>query len=436
MHVLPQLRELKERYPDDVEVVGVHSGKFTGERESAHIRDASIRLDAIHPTLNDRQFRVWRSYAVNAWPTLVAVDPRGYVVGVRAGEYSAADVVPFIDRVLAEARNAGTLRSGALHFTPDKPTIQPGQLAFPGKVVVDGRRIAIADSGHHRIFVGSLDDTGTRMHVNRILGGELPGYGDGSNPLFSNPQGLAFSGDLLYVADAGNHCIRAVSLDTGATRTIAGIGRQAHTMHDLDIGAMSSPWDLALSGSTLYVAMAGLHQIFAVDVHTRRAVVHSGTGAEELHDGTHAEAALAQPMGICVAGNVLCFTDSETSAVRTAALDPGGRVRTIVGTDLFDFGDTDGMGDDVRLQHPQGIALAPDGRLLVADSYNGALKWIDRERKSAETWLRGFHEPSGVSITDERVYVADTNAHRIAAVQRSTGAIDELRLLLPSASAP
>ena len=408
----------------------MHSGKFTGERDSAHIRDASIRLGAVHPTLNDRQFRVWRSYAVNAWPTLVAVDPRGYVVGVHAGEFVAADLAPFIERVLDAARSAGTLRTGPSHFTPDGPTVESGALAFPGKVAIDGHRIAVADSGHHRILVGMLDESGTRMRVERTFGGKTAGYGDGPESLFTNPQGLAFSGDMLYIADAGNHSIRALSLDTGAARTLAGIGRQAHTMDDLDLGAMSSPWDLALSDDTLFVAMAGLHQIFAVDVRTGRSVVHSGSGAEELHDGTHAEAALAQPMGICIAGDVLCFTDSESSAVRTAARGVSGRVRTIVGTDLFDFGDIDGTGDDIRLQHPQGIALASDGRLLVADSYNGALKWIDRERKSAETWLRGFAEPSGVALTKSNVYVADTNRHRIAVVNRATGAIEALSLSL------
>ncbi len=422
------MRELKERYPEDIEVVGIHSGKFIAERDSTHIRDASIRLGAVHPTLNDWQFRVWRSYAVNAWPTLVAVDPRGYVVGVRAGEFVAVDLVPFLDRVLGEARTAGTLRPGPMHFAPDLPTVEPGKLAFPGKIAIDGRRVAVADSGHHRILVGTLDESGTRMQVHRALGGDAPGYRDGDAPRFTSPQGLAFSGDILYVADAGNHSIRAVSLDTGEVRTIAGIGRQARTMGDLDAGAMSSPWDLSLDDRMLFVAMAGLHQIVAVDLATGRAVVHSGSGAEELHDGKHAEAALAQPMGICLSGKVLCFTDSESSAVRHADREPDGRVRTLVGTDLFDFGDVDGTGDDVRLQHPQGIALASDGRFLIVDSYNGALKWIDRERKSSETWLRGFHEPSGVALTESHAYVADTNHHRIAVVDRRTELIDELRL--------
>jgi sugar lactone lactonase YvrE len=133
-------------------------------------------------------------------------------------------------------------------------------------------------------------------------------------------------------------------------------------------------------------------------------------------------------MGLCVADGRIWFTDSESSAVRTAGVDTEGRVETIVGTGLFDFGDVDATGDDVRLQHPQGIAHSADGRVLIADSYNGSLKWIDPATRSATTWVRGLHEPGGIALTEKRVYVAETNAHRIAVVDRDTGQIDELSL--------
>ena len=98
------MRELEQRYPESVAVIGVHSGKYIAERDSARILDASIRLGATHPVLNDRQFRVWRAYAVRAWPTLVAIDPRGAVVGMSAGEFTADAVAPFVERVVAAAR--------------------------------------------------------------------------------------------------------------------------------------------------------------------------------------------------------------------------------------------------------------------------------------------------------------------------------------------
>ena len=420
------MRELEARYPESLAVVGVHSGKYITERETSRIRDASIRLDAIHPMINDRQFRVWRSYAVRAWPTIVAIDPAGRVIGMHAGEFTAEALVPFIDRTLADARAAGTLAKGELHFAADPPTVAPGNFAFPGKVALDGRRLAIADSGHHRIVVGTLSDDGVRLCTTRTFGDDTAGYRDGNAPRFRHPQGLAFRGDLLYVADAGNHVVRELSLVTGATRTIAGTGHQLRTQRDLSAGALSSPWDLCVVGNTLHVAMAGIHRLWTIHLDTGTAAPSSGTGAEELHDGPHAQAALAQPMGICVAGGALAFADSETSAIRLADLDPAGSVHTIVGTGLFDFGDVDGIGDEARLQHPQGITAAEDGRLLVCDSYNDSLRWVDPAASRVTTWVRGFHEPEGLALDERLVYVADTNAHRIAVVNRADGSVRPL----------
>lgn len=420
------MRELEARYPDSLAVVGVHSGKYITERETPRIRDASIRLDAIHPTINDRQFRVWRAYAVRAWPTIVAIDPAGRVIGMHAGEFTAEALVPFIDRTLDEARSAGALVERELHFAPDSPVIPPGELLFPGKVALDGRRLAIADSGHHRILVGTLDDGGARLRIEQAFGDGMAGYRDGDAPRFRHPQGLAFRGDRLYVADAGNHVIRELLLATGDTRTLAGTGHQLRTQRDLSAGSLSSPWDLCIAGDKLHVAMAGIHRLWTIHLDSGTAAPSTGTGAEDLHDGPHAQAALAQPMGICVAGDALAFADSEASAIRLADLDAAGGVRTIVGTGLFDFGDVDGMGDEARLQHPQGIASAEDGRLLVCDSYNDSLRWVDPSSRRVTTWVRGLHEPEGLAIGDRIVYVADTNAHRIAVVNRADGGIQPL----------
>jgi DNA-binding beta-propeller fold protein YncE len=137
-------------------------------------------------------------------------------------------------------------------------------------------------------------------------------------------------------------------------------------------------------------------------------------------------------MGICATADSLYFVDAESSAVRVADRDPSGGVRTIIGTGLFDFGDVDGVGDDLRMQHQQGIAADSDGRLLVCDSYNDALKWVDPSSRRAETWIRGFHEPSGLALDDTTVYVADTNAHRIAIVERATGEVRILAIHLTS----
>jgi DNA-binding beta-propeller fold protein YncE len=424
--VLPQLRKLEQRYGDAIAVVGVHSGKYTAERISERIRDASIRLDATHPVLNDRQFRVWRAYAVRAWPTLVAVDPRGMVVGMSAGEFTADGVAPFVERVLAEARAAGALREEPMHLAVDVPSVAPNRLAFPGKVAIRADRIAIADSGHHRLLVGHLEEDGRRMRVDRVIGSGVAGFTDGGTPAFRYPQGLAFGTDTLYVADTGNHAVRAVSLASGAVRTLAGTGAQLRSARDRAAGALSSPWDLELDGDTLYIAMAGIHQLWTFDLLSEVATPFAGTGAEELHDGSHGEAALAQPMGLALAGDMLLVADAESSAVREVDLTAKGAVRTLIGTGLFDFGHVDGVGERVRLQHPQGLAVAEDGRVLVCDSYNDALRWLDRTDRAVSTWVRGLHEPGGIVMGAQKVYVADTNAHRIAVIDIGSSEIQPL----------
>ena len=174
--------------------------------------------------------------------------------------------------------------------------------------------------------------------------------------------------------------------------------------------------------------MAGNHRLYMLDRAAGRATPYAGSGAEEIADGPPREAALAQPMGICALGDRLYFADAETSAIRWADTAAGGQVGTLVGTGLFDFGDVDGEGDAVRLQHAQSVIPMPDGRLLVADSYNDALKWLDPATRRVTTWLRGLHEPSGLALGDGVVYVADTDSHRIAVIDLETKALTPLAL--------
>lgn len=421
------MRELESKYPSELVVIGVQSGKYHAERVTNRIRDASIRLEAVHPVVNDRQFRVWRSYAVSAWPTLVAVDPSGYVVGSHAGEFTVEMLVPFIEGQIENARSKGTLRTEPLHFEPDPPLIEPGMLKYPGKVVIEGERIAIADSANHRVIIGRLSNDGLAMMTEMTAGTGDPGFRDGPKGQFHSPQGMAFSGDVLYVADEENHSIRSIQLTTGEIGTLAGMGKQMRTRADQHAGAMSSPWDVTLVGETLFVAMAGAHQLWAVDTKTGRSRVHIGTGGEDIRDGTHSDALLAQPMGIASGGDRLIFADSESSAIRWADASENGAVETIVGTGLFDFGDVDGEGDTARLQHPQGVATFGND-LLVADSYNDCIKIVNPQTRTATVWLRGMHEPEGIACTATHAYVADTNAHRIAVVDITSMSVTDLRI--------
>jgi hypothetical protein len=419
------LREIEKQFPDDVAVVGVHSGKYIAERETSRIREASIRYGIEHPVVNDRQFRVWRSYAVNAWPTLVVIDRNGYVVGGHAGEFTVDMLEPLLRQLVSAPANQPP--KSVPHYTSDKPAIAPSTLRYPGKVAVDRRRIAISDTGNHRILVGRLEGR-DRMVIERVVDHLEPRAGLGLPTAFRSPQGLAFDGDRLYVADPANHTVSIIELHTGRSRVLAGTGSQLRTWEDREQGALSSPWDLVVVDASVYVAMAGIHQIWAIDKESGRSRVHCGTGGEAIVDGPHSSALLAQPMGIAADGKRLYFADAESSAVRWADLDPGGSVGTIVGTGLFDFGDVDGIGEKVRTQHEQGVTLHPEGMLLVADSYNDALKWVNPIVGEARTWLRGLHEPGGLAAADGCVYIADTNAHRILVAEYGSDRIDEVEI--------
>jgi DNA-binding beta-propeller fold protein YncE len=443
LHVLPQLRELEHRFQHEIAVVGVHSGKYIAERETSRIRDATQRLDVDHPVVNDRQYRIWRAFAVRAWPTLVVVDPTGAVLGAHAGEFTADMLGPLIEELIATHDASGTLDRRPLVHAADAAASPSAVLRFPGKVAVAGDLLAIADTGHHRILVGTLANGTTRPRLTdvRVFGNGTRGFVDGVDPRFSSPNGITFVDTAVIVADTENHAVRAIDLPTGVARTIAGSGHQLRTRRERASGSLSSPWDVAALAGTVYVAMAGTHQLWALrgDAAHAGADVAAGTGGEDIADGGAGDALLAQPMGVAAAtnGRHLYFADAESSAVR--ALEPDdrragravGEVHTVVGTGLFDFGDKDGVGDAVRLQHPQGVAVHSSGRLLVADSYNDAIKWVDPVTRRAEAWLRDLHEPGGIAYDSarRRVFVADTNAHRILVVDELTKALAELEIV-------
>ncbi|HEU5195970.1 MAG TPA: alkyl hydroperoxide reductase, partial [Methylomirabilota bacterium] len=198
--------------------------------------------------------------------------------------------------------------------------------------------------------------------------------------------------------------------------------------------ALSSPWDVTVADGMLYVAMAGPHQVWAYDGETRRIGPWAGTGREARQDGARWISAFAQPSGITADEGRLYVADSETSSIR--AIDRRtDAVETLVGLGLFEFGDVDGVGDEVRLQHPLGVT-AWKGLVYVADTYNHKVKVLDPVTRRVTT-LAGtgrddvFFEPGGVGVGLGWLWVADTNHHAVKAVDLSTGAVRALTLSLP-----
>jgi thiol-disulfide isomerase/thioredoxin len=434
LHILPDLKYLEQKYQDSLTVIGVHSAKFDNEKEIENIRQAILRYDIEHPVVVDIGFKIWQEYAVRAWPTLMIIDPESYVIGYVAGEGHRDALEQIIEKLIQEHREKGTINFQELTLNLEKqrqPLITP--LAFPGKVLATSAGLFIADSGHHRLVISSV--SGEIIHV---IGTGKSGLTDGnfSEAQFSAPQGMVFDADnqILYVADTENHALRRVDLQHQVVETIAGTGEQSRNIRPhggagLDT-ALNSPWDLVKVGNTLFIAMVGSHQIWEMDLEIGVIKTYAGMGAEACIDGSLTESAFAQPSGISSNGEELYIADSEVSSIRGVGIVEPRLVRTVCGSgDLFGFGDVDGQGENVRLQHCLGVEYGQN-YLWVADTYNHKIKLVSPSTGNCQTILGDgvmglqdgegkksrFFEPSGLSVLGTNLYIADTNNHAIRCV--------------------
>jgi hypothetical protein len=446
MHVLPQLRKLERKWARELVVIGVHSAKFPGEKSTEAVRHAVERLAVGHPVVNDVDFRVWQEYACRAWPTLMFIDPAGRVIGRHEGEFPLEGLDQAIGQMVAEFDAAGLLDRRPLSFTAERENAPDRPLLFPGKQLADppGGRLFVADTGHHRVLEVGLEDG----RILRAFGSGEPGMADGSaeTASFNAPQGLALAGDTLFVCDTENHAVRRIDLGNGQISLVAGTGEQARVFNQggpARLTALNSPGDVVALGERLLVAMAGFHQVWELNLRSDQAVPWAGSGREDIEDGPLAHAKLAQPSGLALneTAGLLYVADSEVSGIRAIDLGPDGQVRTIVGEGLFDFGDVDGVGPKVRLQHPLGLSFDPSaGLLYVADSYNHKIKRLEPTTAAVTSWLGSglpghrdgqgaeaqFSEPGGLSLGDGRLFIADTNNHAVRVCELTSGEVSTL----------
>ena len=451
MHVLPTLKQAEEEFSKELLVVGVHTAKFETEKETDNIRSAILRYEIKHPVLNDSAHTLWKQLGVGTWPTLVLIDPEGYAIWAHAGEIPYAELQSTLKKAVAFYKRKGTLDDRQVYFDLVEVTAEPTPLLFPGKVIPDtsGERLFISDSNHNRIVV-----TTTKGELLSTIGSGRIGAEDGEleRASFNHPQGLAYRDEVLWVADTENHLIRRVDLKTKQVTTVAGTGKQTDSAWpNLKIDApvprkltrvplntpLGSPWDLWIHGDDLYIAMAGPHQIWRMDLEGKGISQYAGNGREDIVDGpllpkrTYGEgsSSFAQPSGLSSDGKWLYVADSEGSSIRAVPLAGNEPVRTVVGTSrlpknrLFTFGDIDGAKGDALLQHPLGVAYHA-GQIYVVDTYNNKLKAVDAKTGTVKT-LAGdgqpgnedsparLDEPGGLSVANDRLYIADTNNHAI-----------------------
>ncbi len=427
LHVLDELRPLEEKYGDALVIVGVHSPKFEHERDAKALAAAVERYGVAHPVLDDPGLKTWDAYAARAWPTLVVIDPEGYVVSTMAGEGHLEALDAIIGELVRTHTAKGTLRPEGTLYVADPPA--ETALRFPGKALaLPGGDVLVSDSARHRLVRLDADLTTVRA----VVGTGERGRADGAEPRFNEPQGLALLpadvaervGYDVVVADTVNHLLRGLRLSDGAVTTVAGTGRQWRS----DTGAtaagevdLSSPWDLAWFDGRVVVAMAGIHQLWSFDPVAGTAGVWAGTTVESLKDGPLAEVWMAQPSGLAADGDRLWIVDAETSALRYVE---HGEMHTAVGQGLFDFGHVDGPAAEALMQHPLGVGVLPDGRIAVADTYNGAVRGYDPATGELATLASGLAEPSDVIVSGGRPVVVESAAHRLVAPELAEAAVD------------
>jgi sugar lactone lactonase YvrE len=425
LHILPDLRALEEHFAGQPFVVlGVHSGKFDVEQDAGHISEAIRRYDVHHPVLVDDEYATMIAYAAQAWPTTIVIDASGVIRQRLSGEFDYETMQASVTDLLDEAAQSGTLSAVVKDFNRDPNAGSKTALLYPTSVTAsaDGS-VALTDTGHHRVV---LLESGASEAT--LIGTGFRGWVDGSieEASFSSPQGTAWLGGALYIADTENHTIRRVDMETGVVTTVAGTGSKGVGRHTIDDGwmdatatALRSPWALEPVGNELVVAMAGSHQLYRFAPDTGQLRVFSGNGLERLVDGDAEVTGYSQPSGLALGlnGVALYVADTEASAIRVVTAETGAS-ETLVGEGLFEFGDRDGVGSAVRLQHPLDLEALPDGRVVLSDTYNDALKRLDPETLEVETWLLDvpdgpLNEPRGLSRDGSRLYIVDTNNHRL-----------------------
>ena len=439
IHVMPDLAKLEKKYPNELVVIGVHSAKFENEKSTDAIRKAVLRYEIAHPVVNDAKMTIWNAFGASSWPTLLLIDPEGNIVWTESGEGLYDELDKEIARLIKIHTAKKTLDTKPKKFELARNSEGVSPLFFPGKVLADeaGKRLFIADSTHHRIVITDLE--GKKI---AIAGDGESGIKNGAfdKAQFNDPQGMALKGDVLYVADRKNNLIRALDLVKQTVSTVAGTGEQGRDRaadgNALKTG-LNSPWALHIEGNYLFIAMAGHHQIWIMDVTKNRIAAYAGDGGENIRDGLLSRAQFAQPSGLASDGKTLWVADSETSSIRAVPMTGRGQVQTLVGEGLFVFGDVDGVGARVRLQHALGITYHA-GKLYVADTYNSKIKVLDPVTLECKTLMGGekggwlatpvFSEPGGISYGGGKLYIADTNAHRIRVVDLKTKNVSTLNL--------
>ncbi len=432
MHMHADLRYLQNKYREQVLVIGIHSPRFPHDKLISSVQKSINRLHIKYPIAHDAIKRMSVKYGIKTWPAIVLIDAEGRVLGRLQGEGRRRQ----LDELLRKSIDAMDHQNLLLPSTIDMLRLSepPAVLKFPGKLLAGTTHTYISDSGHNRVV-----EINAYGRVTRVFGSGGVGLldGMGRDAAFNNPQGLALINNFLYVADCGNHAIRRIDLRTQDIITIAGDGHigndQIRESSNPTVVSLNSPRDLCYQDGVLYIAMAGQHQIWKLSLTDNILSMYAGNGATGFEDGKAFDAVFAQPCGIAMDDDRVYICDAESSAIRVLRT-LSGKVSTLVGQGLSVSGDEDGACSKALLQHPQAIAMDKHRQLLyIADTYNSKIKVMDFSMNSIASLDAGdgLDEPDGLSLCENTLWIANTNAHEIRKVNVLTREVEVLELNEP-----
>lgn len=415
------------RFPGRLQVLAINLPRFDFERDAQSAFALWRRQNIALPLAHDNDWVAWQRFGIEAWPTLLLLDADGKLHAQAVGQDGLADLEKRLIR-LCDALPA------QLDDNPKsllKPIREPQQaLRFPTALAANEERLFIADTGHHRVLECTLAG-----RVLRTFGMGTPDFidGEGDQAGFRSPQGLALSREWLYVADAGNHALRRISLRTGSVDTLVGSGRCGAPVE----GKVASPREVSLSqpqgvyanDNEVIVALAGDNRLWSYDLMQHVFACRAGSGELEAKDGSSRRAAFAQPMALAAQPPTLYVADGLGSSLRTMHLR-NELVNTVIGGNgAWDSGDADGDRAAAKMQFPLALAIGA-GKLWIADAGNGRVRSLRLGGGEIDTVkLPGLSGVAGLAFAGGKLFLSEADLHRIRRYDPASATLEQVDIV-------
>lgn len=425
-NLLASVRQLEKRHPGGFVLLGVHTPRYASQQSEAAVAAAARRYGVRAAVANDNEWLAWKLFAITAWPTTLVIDPDGGLAACLVGGACIQEIEDTVTQL--RDSSAGPQHPAAVpQALQDVRSGAIGPLAFPAHALATPTHLFVSDAGHHRVLQCRHDG-----RVLRQFGSGTPGDWDGHLAAcgFQSPQGLALDGNTVYVADAGNHKVRSIRLDTGDVQTVLGAGRPAwKSVEEQGSGlgaAINAPHAVAVDGHVLYVAATGQHQILRADLRDQRIGTIAGDGCDDVRDGIGGQSSLSQPAAIALMAGQLLVADAGGNAIRRLRFADLA-LTTLAGSSPWEPGYRDGAGRQARFAWPSGLAVV-GSRVFVADLCNGRLCSLDPYSGEVATLQleQPLGEPQGLSHAGGALWVADRGAHAIFRIDPEKGTCERV----------